>query len=254
MVMDVVRSCSRQKIAFVAGGSGPLVDAEWYFAAKTAKPFPIPHVFGSPNWDATHPTLTELGFQAQTPARWVRGNRRNTSDGTTWAGPIEYFVSGAPGLFSLPRGVNGTPVECIRRPAGLAFGGSALMLRQVKGGLLLGGQVVPDVPAWTCLLCADATPATVTVVGSGFTVSGFNASFVLQKSPTPCIWEIPALGGFVRAQRHHLDGWIVEFDDGAGGYAHYSSLFDANCLGTKMVSQTSSTMSGSATIPVTGNP
>lgn len=252
--MDLLRSCSRQDISFVAGGSGPLVEATWYYAARTAKPFPIPHVFSSPVWDNEHPTLTPLGFQAQRPRRYVNGRRRNTSDGTQWAGPLNYFAMGSPGLFSLPRGVNDTPVECLLPPQGLALGGEAQDLDLVAGGQLLGGFVDDVGPSWICGLCADATPSTVEVTGSGFSVGIFNALFSLPKSATPCIWRRPVSTGFVEAERHHLDGWIIRFDDGLGNAAQYSNLFDADCLGSKTVSQAITNMGGDPTLPVFGNP
>jgi len=249
--MDVLRSCSRQKIRFVENNPLDMADATWYRAAPTAKPFPEPHSFGSPVWDTVHPTLTDLGFQAQLPRTWTNGKRINSSRGEKWAGPVDYFITGAPAPAFLPRAINGTPVECLERPLGLFLGGSSRAIAIAIGGIKLGGSCVPGVP--DCPLCPGGTPTSVLIGSSGFTVPSMNNVFLLPQTATPCIWQYDVgPGEYVRAFRT-VDRWTVQFVSGAD-FAQYEDNVPDVCLGTSSVYQVASTMAGGDPFSIVGLP
>lgn len=128
MVMDLLRSCYSQNVMYFNGDPSQVTKCRWYFAARTAKPFPAPHAFGSPTWDTVHPTSTTLGWDATSSRSYYNGKRSNTSDGTSFAGPLDFFQNGADTLADLDRGVNGTPVVCLRSPVGVALGGGVSVL------------------------------------------------------------------------------------------------------------------------------
>jgi hypothetical protein len=166
MIMDVGRSCFRQALRFVRNDLGEQVYGTWFRAAPSAKQFPVPHRFGSPVWDLSRGEFSDLGFNAETPAAWVNGARLNSSDGTKWAGPLEYFVEGCPAPAQLPRGSNGTPVECLKAPFGLLTGGLSRQIFPVFGGLKTGGYVTPTTNP---INCATISHASVRAIISGAT-------------------------------------------------------------------------------------
>jgi len=184
--MDLGRSCSRQKIRFLNGGQVDEELATWYFAAPTAKLFPEPHAFGALIWFTDPPAKTGAGFVEGAPRTYYNGRRINSSDGTSFAGPLEFFVEGAPAPAVIPRTVNGTPVQCIRDP-GLLLGGLAVDSPPCLGGLLTGGTCGDvQVP----LVCGSL-PATI--YGTVLTGTGFLAPFVGSTFPTtfafPNFWN-----------------------------------------------------------------
>lgn len=126
MCMDFLRSCYSQLVSYRKDDPSQQFIGQWYFCDPRALPFPGPHAFGSPTWDTEHPTETTLGWDATSFRFYYNGRRLNTSDGTKFAGPQDYFVNGQPDVPGLERGVNGTPVECLKRPLGKAIGGLGL--------------------------------------------------------------------------------------------------------------------------------
>jgi len=252
--MDFLRSCYRQRIRFVDGDESQTAVATWYFASKTAKPFPGPHSFGSPTWDIVHPTPTTIGFNALASKSYYNGSSLNSSRGDRFAGKQSWFVTGAPSPANLPRALNGTPLECLTPPLGIQLSGTSVNVTGNKATLLLSAGSYDPTPPWVCGLCADASPITVDFTVAGFTDPAFNGSWSLPRSPTPCFWRIPVGSGFIEAQRHHLDGWLLLFDDGSGEVARYTNLFDPNCLGSKVLFQVSSSIGGPANITVFGIP
>lgn len=232
MVMDISRSCFRQALRFVRNDLGEQVYGTWYRAAPTALPFPIPHRFGSPVWDNERGEFSDLGFNAQTPAAWVDGRRLNSSDGTKFAGPLEYFVEGCPAPAQLPRGTNGTPVECLRPPFGLMTGGTATQITPAAGGLRTGGSTTPSyTPGANCANCPGDAPLTITVTSSGFTGAyvDYNGSFQLVQTASPCVWFL-ALAGTHALTLTRLPGniWRLEFA-GSITITQYSATVP-NCL------------------------
>lgn len=151
MVMDFLRSCSSQAISFVEHDPTQQALATWYVAAPTALVFPTEHAFGSPVWDTVHPTATTLGFDATTPRVYYNGRRTNASDGTTFAGTASFFQIGAPSRAPLERGVNETPVECLRAPFGIVTGGLCVPIVPAGGGLRTGGSCTAPVAVATTL-------------------------------------------------------------------------------------------------------
>jgi hypothetical protein len=123
--MDLLRSCSSQLIRFVKGDPTQTALATWYRCKPGAKAFPGIHSFGSPVWDQERNLETQIGFQATSARTYYDGRRKNTSDGTNFAGPAKFFVEGADSPALLLRGVNDTPSDCLRRPLGIAKGGQA---------------------------------------------------------------------------------------------------------------------------------
>lgn len=173
--MDLVRSCYQQTMQFGPDPSQRCL-AKWYFCKKSAKAFPFPHAFGSPAWDTYHPTITSIGFDATSARTYYNGSLLNSSDGTSFAGPGGYFVDGSPlGVPALPRGMLGTPLDCLRRPLGKAKGGYC-------------GKT-PD--TLLCPACRK-TPSAVVVRAEGFQFPwGFlNGQHILTRTlGLGCDWE-----------------------------------------------------------------
>lgn len=176
MIMDVLRSCSRQKIRFVAGDLAAEEVATWYFAAPTAKAFPEPHAFSSPVWDTIHPMTTAIGFNANASRSYYNGKRTNSSKGQSYAGPLRFFQEGCDEPANLARAMNGTPLQCLDLPAGFWFGGQSVKSTLVSGGTLSGGVgFTPSVPldcslvpvTIHCLVLTGTGPF-ATFVGLGF--------------------------------------------------------------------------------------
>lgn len=244
MVMDLARSCYTGFIQCVEGDPTSVVQARWYFAAKSALPFPVPHAFGSPIWD--DPPLTpSLGWLTRPTRRnWDAGRRRNTSDGTKPAGPVQYFQLGAPGPGLLARGINGTPLECLTFPVGLAAGGLSVPGKAVGGGGRLGGTArTPATPGTPCMNCIGSTPAlpNVTVSGASGPVAFLNGTWGTTQNPfTPCQWASGTMpvGGFVTVQRIGGNTWVVSIGDFLGNTAFYQ-VVTADCMTPFVANQTS---------------
>jgi len=214
--MDFLRSCYQQKIKFLRDDPMQEENAVWYFASKTAKPFPCLHPFGSPTWDIIHPTHASLGFKEESPRRYYNGRPLNSSRGERFAGLAASFEKGAVSPASLPRALNGTPVECLRPPFGLAL---SAVGRDVLGTVtslslsarsVCGPIVCADVPA---TLEADITAATGPWdVHIGSTISltlafgvwsgeiGVDEARIrLEATCSSGVWSIVALLGFQSA-------------------------------------------------------
>lgn len=229
MVMDLLRSCYRQRIRFVDGDPSQTAVATWYFAAKTAKPLPFPHAFGSPTWDIVHPTPTTIGFNAEASRSYYNGRSLNSSPGDRFAGQAAWFVRGAPQPANLPRTLNGTPLECLTPPLGLQLSGSSVNVTGNKATLLLSaGSYIPTPPVNPCTFCS-VTPSSVTATLSGLTVSFLNGTHSLVQQSDPCMWEVPVSTGFVRLTRFGTI-WILLADDGVGGSAFYTSGTYLSCI------------------------
>lgn len=114
--MGWARSCYRRRMRFVAGDTTKFAVVQWYRCKPTAKPFPALHRFGPAIWDVTRGEVTDLGDDATASMTWVSGANPNLSDGTTFAGPLDYFVNGAPAPGVLARLPDGTPVDCVPFP------------------------------------------------------------------------------------------------------------------------------------------
>jgi hypothetical protein len=188
--MDLLRSCYKRPVRYVAGDPSQKVLATWYFAAPTAKAFPTYHAFGSQNWDSVHPTATTLGDDANTKPIYYRGTRLNRSTGEDFAGPLEYFQEGAPAPAFLPRAFDGTPVVCLSPPFGKAGGGQCLSVVSALGGKTGGGLAVTTIaPGIPCANCSSITPATikVTIVGCTGVYAAFNGTWTLAQT-LACTW------------------------------------------------------------------
>lgn len=231
MVMDLLRSCSKQLMMPVANSPLTKVLATWYRAAPTATVFPGEHSFGSPVWDSEHPTTTTLGFDANAPRIYYNGKRENASDGTRFAGPADYFVNGAPALALLPRGVNETPVECLLPPWGLVTGGQAIPVIAAAGGLRTGGSATAPVSVastiryWTWSTPGN-TPTQIrwtissAAFGSG-TIYGqqtqsFAPTFVLLNSFGFNVYEVDLPLGLVGGTLPHATTLWLTLDNAVG--------------------------------------
>lgn len=248
MCFDLLRSCSTQAIFYVDGDTSFQEQARWYFCAPGALPFPSWHAFGSPVWDTEHPTVTTLGFDATSPRVYDRGRRTNASDGTRFAGPIEFFQQGCMFPQNLPRGSSGTPVVCLDRPEGLALGGQAVPVNVARGGLLLGGQAVTTIaPGVPCSSCPGVTPSTVSMTVAGFTGLGtiFNGTWTIPQTASPCVWQLNFGGGaFIQVTRT-AGTWTVLFDPPVKN-ATYSGV-SVDCVTPTVMTQSFSNIGGPAT-------
>jgi hypothetical protein len=186
--MDLLRSGYKRDMRFVRDDPGPVVEAIWYRCAPSALPFPGPHRFGSGNWDTVHPSPSDLGDQDDLLRTYYNGRRLNSSDGRSFAGPLEFFQEGADGPALLPRGGDGfTPVECIRPPFGIVKGGLSVPTVGDLGGVIKSGtSTTPANP----LVCSTFTTTLTATVLSG---TGTAAPFVGQTFPVPHLfgplWE-----------------------------------------------------------------
>ncbi len=193
--MDLLRSCYSSQIEYAPG---KVATGTWYWCAPTALPFPAPHNFGSSIWDTEHPTATSIGWNAFASRPWYNGRRLNSSNGTSYAGPLEFFQGQCPGPGPLPRGTNGTPVECLQPPYGLTKGGLCVPTVSALGGkYLAGASISPITPGVPCGHCSGTTPLTRTVVIAGATGSAApaNGTWVCtQLSFNPCFWLATGAG------------------------------------------------------------
>lgn len=113
MIMGFARSCYDRPMKFVVGDTSLYATVRWYFAKPTALPFPAMHRFGPAIWDTTRGLVTDLGDDATKKMVYSKGQNMNLSDGTSFAGPIEYFTHGAPAPGAIDRLPGGTPVQCV---------------------------------------------------------------------------------------------------------------------------------------------
>lgn len=213
----------------------------WFFAADGAKPFPGLHRFGSANWDSTRNEVSDLGDDATVPKTYANGRRLNRSDGRKFAGPILYFLEGAPGEGTIPRGADGTPVECLVPPFGIALGARAVPVIPVRAPFLLGGSgYAPAVP---CSECFGPTPAHVSITLSGFTTPSLNQLWNLVQDPlSPCQWTASSGGNTLTLSRAGGFFWPLTISDGVGGATYQGS--GASCIGSFSMSQLASTIGG----------
>lgn len=250
MVMDLLRSCYKQRIRFVAGDLATQEVATWYFAAPTAKPFPFDHAFGSPTWDAEHPSFTDLGFNASAPRTYYNGRRLNRSDGTTFAGPASDFRFGAPGPNPLPRGTDETPRVCIPSPTGQMLGGLSVGVAAASGGLRTGGVCVPAmVPGVPCGNCPTVTPLTVTLTLSGFDPAHawYNGTHTLVQQASPCNWLLTGPGTLsINLFRNPSNTWDL-FLTGSAIASYYSGVI-ADCISPGTIAKVFSVIGGDPTV------
>ena len=248
MIMSFLRSCYRQRIMFVAGDPTQTTVATWYRCGPDAKVFPFLSAFGSPTWDTDHPTITEIGFDATTARPWYNGRRINSSLGQTYAGDRLDFLNGAAAPGHIPRAFDGTPVECLQPPFGLAGGGSGVPSNVARGGKVVTGSAGPSVmPGVPCSQCVGVTPLIFRLVLSGFT--GANAPVngtwtMTQNAFNPCAWgNFPTPFGLTVASTSF--GWLVDVV-GIGGNALYSGS-KVDCVTGVILPQTFSSIGGGAT-------
>lgn len=167
--MDFARSCLKRNIRFVAGDPSKLALATWYFCKPGAIAFPTWHRFGLSNWDSDHPTTTVLGDQSG-PSTWYNGRPLNWSLGLGFAGPLDYFQQGAPGLAVLPRATDGfTPVVCIGgAPSGLMAGGLSVASVSAEGGKKAGGTCTQTSVPLNCGTFGTGNLTVTVLTGTGY--------------------------------------------------------------------------------------
>jgi hypothetical protein len=184
---------------FVVGNPSIDTHAMWYFAAKTALPFPTPHAFDSANWNTVHPTRSLLGDQDQARRRYYNGRRLNISDGTSFAGPLAFFQNGCPAIGDLPRGPGNTPLVCIRPGGGIFKSGTLLPTNPAIGGVDKGGSSYrPISPGLPCNNCSAETPAAllVTITGALGPAAVFNGVWTCpQDIGFNCSWSLTVAPG-----------------------------------------------------------
>lgn len=253
MVMDFLRSCYKQRLRYLANDPTQTEVGTWYFCRSSAKEFPYAHAFGSPTWDTFHPTPTVLGFSATSPRSYYNGRRLNNSDGTTFAGPASWFLHGAPLPVQLPRGADGTPIECLHPPFGLVGGGQVVPVVAVAGGKEAGGQLVQSViPGVPCSNCGAVTPLTISVTLSGFAgvYSDYNGTFQLVQQSSPCTWFLALAGTHsISANRSPGGVWSVALT-GSIFVCIYSGT-SPDCVNPATLNQTFSVAGGDPTCTIT---
>ena len=196
MGMDFLRSAYTQRVRYDASDPSKTTICRWYRAAPTAKVFPFEHAFGSPTWDQEKGIQTAIGFDATAPRTYSNGKRTNTSDGTKFAGPAEFFRTGQGSAPAIALGVNATPVDCIRLPAGIALGG---------GGQLITGNI-------PCPCYGRSIPATVnfSMTNTG-TVFPFNC--VIPNATGRMTFD-PNFKGFGGANQFPNGAWVGRYTQG----------------------------------------
>ncbi len=247
--MDLLRSCKTSQVRYVENDVLQVVPITWYFAKRGALVFPSWHSFTSETWDYSHPTFFDLGEVPFPRPRWSNGRRNNSSDGTTFAGPLAYFQTGAPAPGFLPRGVNDTPIDCMSPPFGKAGGGVALSVVSAQGGGLKGGVAIPagPTPGIACVNCTGVTPANVTVTGGGFVgiYAVFNGTFIVPQI-LACNWFLNIGGGAViTITRNPGPSWHVSFSLFPTGTGF--DLITADCVSSFVPALTSNTQGGAPT-------
>lgn len=137
---------------YVKGDTSYFFNAFWFFCKPTARAFPGVHRFGSANWDYKRGLPSPLGDDATNRQLYYNGRNLNRSDGTKFAGPQVYFEEGAPGPGTIPRGQDGTPIECLEPPFGKVGGGLCVDVNPGVGGKIGSGKLVTSqIP----LVCGD---------------------------------------------------------------------------------------------------
>lgn len=143
--MDYIRRCYTAKMIVYQGQ--PPIDVEWYRAAKGAKTYPTPHVFGSAStWRRGEP-VAPIGEVAV--GEYRRGANSWGTLGQAPCGPADAFEAGGvvgvdPPLELLPNGV----AKCCKTArvarGGAKVGGRARIgldaLQKGKGGARNGGR------------------------------------------------------------------------------------------------------------------
>lgn len=232
--MDLLRSCYKGTMRYVDGDPTQKTTVKWFFCKPTAKPFPVPHAFGSQNWDSVHPTATDLGDDAASPRPYYNGRALNSSKGTDFAGPIEYFQDGQPsGTQPLPRGVIGTPVDCLNPPYGLAKGGLCVPALPAIGGVYKSGKAIA--PTFPCFSCPAGTPGTLVVnlVGATGPQAMWNGVNVLpqQDALHPCNYQIVSGPDGIFANWFLTANVNVTFVAGGNSAAYVGAFADCTTAG-----------------------
>lgn len=214
--MDFCRSGYTGSMRFVAGDSSIVRHVSWYRCAPTALPFPGPHAFGSQNWDTDKGDFYPIGDANDLPRSYYNGRRINASDGRSFAGPANFFLDGAPAPGAIPRGVDGTPVQCMQPPFGIAKGGLSVPVVPSIGGKLLGGTVVSSgpIPGTPCGNCSGITPAfpVVTIAGATGAETGFNGAWTCTQI-SACTWGFTTPVGPILISRLFGGTWSVNVSD-----------------------------------------
>lgn len=212
---------------FFANDPFHLVKATWYRCKPGAKVFPTWHTFTSENWDYSHPSFFPLGDDAFSKRVWYNGRRLNSSDGTTFAGPLEFFQTGAPAPGLLPRSNDGTPVVCLRAPFGTIASGLCVPVRGNRGSTRGGGFFATTVtPGLPCLNCVGTTPASpvITVAGAFGFAAPLNGTWTLIQI-TPCQWQrIVAPGVVITMARAVGNQWLPTLGIAFNPSGFYSSI------------------------------
>lgn len=254
--MDLVRSCYKRRIRYVAGDPSQTAVATWYFAAPGARAFPFPHAFASANWDSVHPTAVVLGDDESFPRSWYNGRIINRSDGTDFAGPPQFFADGADMPALLPRGQDGfTPIECLKPPFGIAIGGLSEPIRSAIGGKTLSGSSVPGIaPGAPCGNCPAFTPLRTTVTAAGFVApyTAFNGTHVLTQSGA-CTWNV-AIGPHAIFALRGPGFWVVQMQYFPGPLVADYLGPSPDCLSTTVCPFFAGPFGNTAVVNILGGP
>lgn len=217
--MDLSRVCYTRRLRFVNGDPSQVAVATWYRAAPTAEVFPVPHAFGSAIWDTVHKQFYPIGDDDTVRFKWYNGRRVNSSDGSTFAGPLSFFINGADAPAFLPRLVDGTPTECGSFPFGLLFGGSSVDCSAGNGGLLMGG-ICTGSSGGTVIIpeCPNPISTSLTLIVSSVTCSCMSGSYPLTFDPLDTVAGLAPAGAW-RSGIVAVCGGSFEFhffDNGGG--------------------------------------
>jgi hypothetical protein len=220
MVMDLLRSCYRRPIRYVAGDVSITSPATWFFAKETALPFPGPHSFGSQNWDSDHPFDPAIGEKGSSKGTYYNGRPLNRSDGRNFAGPKGFFLAGCDTPANLPRGTDATPLICLERPLGKMAGGFGVPVALGSGGKRVAGTSTTSTPlpppGTPCTNCPPLyTPSYVplTIAGATGPQAVFNGTWNVPQI-SPCTWFLN-IGGSNQITIGRLFGgqWSVNCTD-----------------------------------------
>lgn len=121
MIMDYLRSCYHSNMRPFADAPDVEVEGRWHWCQPNALALPIPHLYGSVNWDDDTTDVESIILGETGRGAWYSGESDPRFTGRRYCGPPDWWLNGS------PLSAEGTPLVdesgyppcCGPKPAGV---------------------------------------------------------------------------------------------------------------------------------------